>query len=364
MKILHLSTEPSWRGGERQILFLHQELLAKGIDSSIACRENSPVHDFCIENKLPFIAWPFRSAYDLITAHKIKSFCRENSIHILHMHTAKGHTLGVMAGLMGLKITMVLSRRVDFSVKHNWLSRFKYNYPAIKKIICVSDKIREIMRPDLVNPSVLTVVHSGIDLRPFENKKKNTYLKEKYKLPGGTILIGNTSALADHKDYFTFIDTAKALTKTRKGVKFFIIGEGPLEKEIRAYIKDNQLENDIIMTGFITEIPYILKSLDVFLFTSKTEGLGTSVLDALAAGLPVVATRAGGVKEIISHQENGYLCETGDIQSLAESVSDLIENPGKAQKFINKGYETVKKFSKAATAQKTLEIYQQLLDTK
>jgi glycosyltransferase involved in cell wall biosynthesis len=258
---------------------------------------------------------------------------------------------------------LILSRRVDFPIKPNRLSKYKYNHPLIRKIICVSDEIKRISSQDIKDKEKLITIHSGVDLGKFKKIKNRNFLRTQFSLNENNILIGNTSALADHKDYFTFIDTAEIISKKHKEAIFFIMGDGPLRERIKEYIESKNLKN-IILTGFVNEIIEALSSLDIFLFTSKTEGLGTSVLDALGCGVPVVATKAGGVPEMIEHNKNGLLANTQAPKELAQSIELLINDESLRSRFNKEGKKTILNFSKEKTAAETIKIYEELTTGK
>jgi len=205
------------------------------------------------------------------------------------------------------------------------------------------------------------VVHSGIDLNRFKANNQNV-LREEFRLDKETILIGNIAAIAPHKDYFTFVDTAEKLMKSGLKIKFFIIGaDGGEEQAVKKYMTQKGLVTDFIFTGFRKDIPQILPVLDVFLFTSKEEGLGTSVIDALACGVPIVATNAGGIPEIINSAKSGLLSNIGDSTSLAENVKQILVKPLLKKKLVRNGLKTAQQFSKKVMAEKTLKAYQEIL---
>jgi glycosyltransferase involved in cell wall biosynthesis len=361
MKVLHLSSERDWRGGEQQIAYLVEESLKLGVEAIVACKAGSAMEAYLVERGLARLSLPFASPYDLRTAAAIKRYCAREKVDLVHLHSGKGHALGVLAGLLKMRVPMVLSRRVDFPLKDNWLSRFKYNHPDIKKIICVSDAIARIVGGAIRDPKTLATVHDGIDPRRFSEAHDPHYLHKLYRLPPATILIGNTSALAGRKDYFTFIDAAEVLLKRREDLHFFMIGDGPLKARLHRHIERKRLQGHITMTGFVKNIPQVLPALDLFLFTSKTEGLGTSLLDAMAAGVPVVATAAGGVVEVVRHGRNGLLSPVADAASLAENVSRVLSDDVLRRRLVQGGQATAEKFSKAAMAKNTVAIYQSLL---
>jgi len=140
-------------------------------------------------------------------------------------------------------------------------------------------------------------------------------------------------------------------------VKFFIIGTGPLEEKIKQYCIQKKLSNHIIFTGFRTDIQEILPELDIFLMTSETEGLGTSIIDAFACQLPVVATRAGGIPEIVQHEKNGLLADIKDANELANQIERILNGSIDLDKIINEQQKTLQKFTKSVTAHKTLLEY-------
>lgn len=359
-RILHLSSEKSWRGGEQQIAYLIQELDQQGIENVVVCRSHSAFEAYCRRNSWKFYSLPFNGSIDLTTILGIKNICKKEEIDLIHIHSAKSHSLAVMSHLFGNKIPLILSRRVDFPVRNNFLTQWKYNYPAIRQIICVSKAIEQIVKSSIRQPERCTTIHSGIDITRF--KKPTGYLRKTYQVPDEVILIGNTSALAAHKDYFTFINTVDTFCQYNIPSRFFIIGDGPEKQIIQNYITEKGLQQHIIMTGFLDSIPEVLPELDIFLITSEAEGLGTSVLDAFACKVPVVATNAGGIPEMVIHEKTGLLAEVKDAPQLARYLSKLIKDPPLKQTLIENAYQhLLNNFTKEKMAIKTLKIYQEMI---
>ena len=361
IRVLHLSSESTWRGGEQQIIYLVEETRKLGVEAVVACKEDSAVAKYCEENDLPYYALAFRSAYDFSTAREIIKITEIEHFDLIQTHTSKSHTMSVIAGLIGLRPPQIMTRRVDFPVKDNWFSRFKYNYSKIARIICISETIRKITEPDIKDKSKLVTIHSGTDTEKFAPYKNSNWLRRKYGLSEETIIIGNTSAISNQKDYPTFIETAQWIMRRELDVRFFIIGDGPQREEIEALVETKGLSDKIQFTGFRKNIKEVLPSLDLFLFTSQTEGLGTSVLDAMAAGVPVVATNAGGVSEMVNHKKNGMLCAIKNSECLSRSALRILDTPEYAAELVEEGYKTVRNFSKEKTAARTLELYKEVL---
>lgn len=359
LNILHVVTAMSWRGGEQQAAYLIEELEKRQINQTVLCSQGSEMEVHCQKNAINYMACRKRGSMDLKYARTLKKLCVKLEIDLVHLHDSHAHTFAVIAAsLFRNRTPLVLSRRVDFPIGNNWASRYKYNHPNIKKIICVSDKIKEITSKGISRKEKLTTVHSGIDLNKF---RKTDKLRKELKLQDGIYLIGNSSALADHKDYFTFVDVAEKVLAEREDLLFIIFGKGPLEQEIKDYIRGKHLEKDILMMGFRDDIAEILADLDIFLMTSKTEGLGTSVIDAFAAGVAVVSTAAGGIPELVENEETGLLCGVKDVECLSNSVMKILNHPDIKEELQRKAKEKARNFSKEATAEKTLAFYKQIL---
>lgn len=361
IRVLHLSSEASWRGGEQQIIYLVEESRKLGVDAIVCCRDGSEVHRYCVAHHIPCEPVPFRSAYDWRTAWKIKRICKRLHIDLIQTHTSKSHTLAVIAGVFGLNVPQIMTRRVDFPVKDNWFSRFKYNYSKIARIICISQTILEMTEKDIRDKQKLLCIHSGVDMDRFSEFAQSDWLRQEYQKSADTFIIGNTSAISDQKDYYTFVNVAERILRVRTDVHFFIVGDGPEREQIAAYVSEKGLADRITLTGFSKNIREILPSFDIFLFTSKTEGLGTSVLDAMVAGVPIVTTAAGGVPEMIRHEENGLMYQVKDEEGLTAGVLRMMNGPQLAKRLADMARETVKEFSKEKTAASTVEVYKEIV---
>lgn len=363
LNILHISTPKSWRGGEQQLFYLFEELEKKGIKQTLLCRKGSEIAKKAEAKGWNVIECNKRTAIDLHFAYQVKKVCKKLSITHIHTHDSHAHSFAILsAAIWGNKTPIVVSRRVDFAIKPTWFSKYKYNHELVKRILCVSDAIKEITAPDISNKEVLKTVHSGIDISRFVFQKEYPgILRKEYNVPLGKTIIGNVAAIAPHKDYFTFIDTVEKVMSQVENVHFFIIGTGPNEEEIKNYASLKKVNKHITFTGFRKDIPQILPELDIFLITSETEGLGTSVIDAFACKVPVVATRAGGIPELVIHEETGLLSDVKDSEGLAKNIISILNSEVATEDLITNQQHLLKQFTKEATAEKTLKEYHSIL---
>jgi glycosyltransferase involved in cell wall biosynthesis len=362
--ILHVSTPTTWRGGEQQAAYLTIALKVSGIIQIVLCPDQSALSAKMKAAAIPVESFSSRGLLYIKLARHIAKLCKEKQIDIIHCHDSHAHSAAVIsASLFNNPTPIIVSRRVDFPVSSNFLSGWKYNHPSVKRIICVSEMIKTITAPTIKDPSRLAVVYSGIDLTRYKTLNTDRKLIAELNLDPSVRLVGNISALADHKDYPTFLHTAAAICKEKDDIHFIIAGNGPEEEKIKSIILEQNLSDKVHLLGFRDDVVQVMQSLDVFLMTSITEGLGTIVLDAFAAGIPVVATRAGGIPEMVVDGVTGLLADPGDVCGLNNATLRILNNPDLRNDLIENGKERVKDFSFQATAEKTLEIYREESET-
>lgn len=360
MKILHISTAKSWRGGEQQLTYLVHGLEALHQESIVLCPEDAALARNIPQN-YSLITYTKRGGLDIFAAKRLNRIIKKYQITLIHGHDAHAHNMIWLAHLFfGLDTPVVMARKVDFKIKKS--SSFKYNCSAIKAYICVSDAVKKILQSTVKNHSILHVVHDGIDLTKFDYLPTNYYLRSQYGILADQILIANIAAIAGHKDYYTFVNTAEILIhKYGAKIRFLCIGaDGGEQKNIDAYIAQKGLQDYIQITGFIPDIYKYIAEIDVFLFTSKLEALGSTLLDVMASKVPIVSTQAGGIPEVVEHGVTGLLAEVGDARSLATHVQSILQQTTLREQLSSQAYAKVYQFSQDELAKKTLKIYQQV----
>ena len=362
MRVLHISSPKTWRGGEQQLMYLVEELNKVGVWQIVMCPFNSLVHKYCLKNHINHVTYFKGFSANPMVAFRVSHICKRENLDLIHVHDSHAHTFAVLSTVISNnQLPIIVSRRVDFPIQSGPISTFKYNHPRISKILCVSSAIKDVMMPSIEDPTKLEVVYSGVDLSKFDREGLPPSLREELGLDSDVLLIGNVAALAPHKDYATFIRTAKCVIESGAKVHFLAIGDGPSRKVVEECIAEFGMEKHITLLGFRDDIIDILPQLDIFLITSETEGLGTSILDAQVAGVPIVATKAGGIIEVVQQEENGLSAEVADDEMLAEQVLRYVNDTGLRIKMAEAAKESVKKFSKTETAKRTKVVYELVL---
>ncbi|EQA45296.1 glycosyltransferase, group 1 family protein [Leptospira broomii serovar Hurstbridge str. 5399] len=359
--ILHIDTETGWRGGERQLFLLAEGLKKRKIQQLILCRPGSALETKANEAGLPTVTLPLKSEWDFASVTALRDLVRAKGVRIIHAHTAKAHSIAWMAKAKLPQVRLIVSRRVDFKIRRNWFSRRKYVSPRVDMFLSVSNKIRDVLIQGGVDPAKIVTVYSGIELNLASRKHSNAaFLRKEFHLQKDELVIGNIAALVDHKDQRTLLN-AIALIETEQKFKVFIVGEGALRKELEDLARQKGLLDRVVFTGFREDIPEFLSLFDIFTLTSKEEGLGTSILDAMAAGLPIVATNGGGISEMLTPEKGAFVAQVGDAEFLAKSYKTLLEDSRLRKTFGAFNKEFVKKFSIKNTVRRTELAYYSFL---
>ena len=358
--ILHIDSERGWRGGQQQAAYLLKGLLAKGYKTAIVCQPESEFEKYCIENKLPHYPIKMRGEIDLPAAFKIANICKKECYDILHLHSAHAVATGLWVKLFASGLKLIGVRRVDFHIKNNPFSKFKYMSKRIEKHVCISENIRTVMLEDGIADDRLQVIHSGVDPKRFSDVQPPSDFRERIGIPNDHIIVGTVAALAGHKDYPNLLNAAKIIIESTDNVTFCAVGDGPDEKEILKLADELNLNDRFIFTGYRTDVGNFLKTFDIFVLASYLEGLGTSILDAQACGLPVIGCQVGGIPELIDHDVFGMLVPSRDSEALAEAIRDLANDEGKRTRLGLAGKESCERFNIENTINKNIELYNKL----
>jgi len=343
MKILHISTIMEWRGGDNQMLTTYHILKGhRDLSQIILCPENSVLLQKCKEANIPVHSAPKKSKFSLAFLKTIIRVVKEENIDVIHVHDSTALTLSLFSLKFLPKLKLVYSRKRNNKVKSNYLKKRKYNHPGITKIICVSQAVKDVLLPVLKDPDKAIVIYDGIDVQKFSNPAIITNIRSEFRLKPDSIIIGNIAGLTRQKDLFTFLDTAELVLKdTNKDINFVLVGEGPLESELKDYSIKLGISDRVYFAGFRRDIPSILAQFDIFLLSSETEGLPLSVMEAFAAKVPVVATSAGGTGEAVINRETGMISPVKDAQALASNALEVINAPHLAEDMKNNAFRLV-----------------------
>ncbi len=344
--VLHINTEKTWRGGESQVFSLVTGLRKAGHRVCVAALPGGALAGRCREAGIDLFEVKMAGDLDIGAASRIARFARERGFDILHAHTARAHALGLLARHMGAPGKLVVARRLDFPISTGLAGRLKYRSSRVDMFLAVADVIRRILIEAGVSPGKIRVVNSSIDLSRFEEARSRraslrAEVRDELGLPHHDPVIGNVAALADHKSQTDLIAAVPALLREIPAARVIIAGEGKLRPALEAQIRSLGLGERVRILGFRSDVPRLLAALDLFVMSSKLEGFCNSVLEAFAMSLPVVATRAGGLPEMVFDGETGLLTPVHDPASLAAALVRMLGDGEMARRMAEAGRRLV-----------------------
>jgi len=358
MNVLHIDEQRRWGGGEQQASYLIRGLACRGHTCIIAGRPGTPFLE--ADHGVPDlvrIAAPFWGEMDLWSAWRLARAVRDHHIGIIHAHTSHAHTSACLARAMAGRGKVIVSRRVPYLVKNTWINRWKYGLPD--HIVCVCERIGEVMEAFGIEASRRTVVQSAIDLTRFDVEP---IPRAELGVPGDGPLLGNVASLVSSKDQATLVAAMPAVRGAVPGVHLVIAGEGYLRGAIEAQIRELGLADTVTLLGHRTDVPRILRTLDLFILCSKDEGAAGAILEAMACERPVVATNVGGIPERVQHEDTGLLVPPSDPAALAAAIIRTLREPALAQAMASRGKAQVHaRFAAAAMVEGNLRVYERLL---
>jgi len=358
LHIAHIDTEATWRGGEQQVFSLIRGLTDRGHSALAVVRKGG-----ALQQKLqgePVGVMPLRplGEWDFIAAHFLNRKLKEEKVDIVHAHTAHGVALAALATL-GTTIPIVVTRRVDFHLRPHFFSRWKYG--RARKIIAISERVREVLLRDGILKEKLALVPSGIDPARFSNLSRAS--RADLQVGDEAIVIGQVAALAPHKDQVTFLKAVALIREKFRRVRAVIVGEGEERHRLEKLATELNITDIVRFLGFKEDPLRYLMAFDIFCLSSKEEGLGTSVLDAMALRIPVVATETGGIPELIEDGMTGYLTPPGNPEQLAAALTRAILNLGKevTREICLRAFEKSRDWTISRTVNLTEEVYREVV---
>jgi L-malate glycosyltransferase len=357
---IHLDTARTWRGGQNQVLVTVMGLRALGHRTTLVAHPSGQLRQRVNEG-LDLIPLAPTNEMDLAAAWRLSRLLKRLKPEIVHAHDPHGVAMAALALSMSTELVkppLVAARRVDFHLKGNSLSRWKYR--QVDCFICVSEAIRKMLISDGVPAARAVVVNEGIDLDRVDAAPP-ARLHEELWLPRHAPIIGNVAALVPHKGQRHLIDAASIVVRQVPDARFVIAGEGELHGALERQIRDRRLEKHVILLGFRPDVLSLHKVFDVFVMSSVTEGLGTSLLDAMACGKPVVATRAGGIPEVVEDGLTGLLVPTRDPEEMAAAIVRLLNDAALRRQMGEAALLSVReRFSVERMVLDTLRVYQRV----
>jgi len=358
MKVLHVEAGRNLYGGAQQVLYLLEGLHARGIANLLACPRGCAL----ARAAAPFAQvheMPMWGDMDFLMPLRLYRLMRRERPDMVHLHSRIGADVmgGIAARAAGLPV--VYSRRQD-NPEPAWSVRLKYRLHD--RVIAISDGIAQVKLAEGLSPQRLRVVRSVVDARPYRGVPERDWFRGEFGLPESARTLAVVAQLIERKGHLLLLEALPPLLAEFPDLHVLFFGKGPLDARLRETIRERQLQARVRLAGFRTDLSRILPCLDLLVHPAYREGLGVSLLQASAAGVPIVACRAGGIPEAVRDGVNGLLVPPGDVESLRAAIARLLRDPQEARTMGERGRELVaKEFSPDSMVEGNLAVYREVL---
>jgi glycosyltransferase involved in cell wall biosynthesis len=311
---------------------------------------------------------------DLAAFIRLYILYRKEKFDIVHTHTAKAGALGrIAARLAGIPVIIHTPHGHNF---YGYFNAFaSWLIIGIEKILTrLTDKImvltelekKDYIRYRVASEAKLVLIYQGLELGRFGQTIADTAkLKENLKIGNEESVVGFVGRLEQIKGPQYFTEAAKIVLEKRKNTKFILVGEGSLRKALETQVAAWGLRDRIIFTGWRDDIPEIMSALDLLVLSSLNEAVGIVLIEAQAQGLPVVATKVGGVPEVVKDNVSGILVPPKDSAGLAQAILAILDNPDKGKAMSEAAKAWVRdRFKAEKMCREVLRLYTQALKDK
>ena len=381
MRILQVSSARAFGGGERHLADLARGLARRGHELFAALAHDSPLRDEL--DALPprnVHTLALRNALDIGSALKLARVALDEKVDVIHAHVARDYTLASLAARRATAARLVITRHVLFP-----LSRLhRRALSNVSRVIAVSDAVaRSLRAQNIFDPEKIRIVTNGVDLRRFADaraefersveKSEKSVEESGRDSPEGDrarrpLRVGIVGELSEVKGLEDFVRAA-AVVAERFGdaVEFVIVGDdatrtGEYRARVERLVAELGLKERVRLLGRLGEVAGVLVSLDVFVSASRTESFGMAMAEALACGVPVVATATDGAREIVEDGHTGSIVPIGDADALAAAVASLLEDEGRRLAFGARASESARaRFNLERMIEETERVYAEAL---
>jgi glycosyltransferase involved in cell wall biosynthesis len=359
LQVAHFDTGREWRGGQAQILMLTEGLARRGV-SNVLLAPPGPLFERAQASGVEVESWRPVGDLDVFALARALSVLRARGVDVVHCHSARAHAVGVPAARIARARAVIVSRRVAEPVAGHPLSAFKYRMP-VDRYLCVSRAVMETMRAAQVPESKLVLVPSGVVLSPPVAAEPAS-LRVLIGAPASAPIVVTPAALTLEKLHEDLLRAAPAVLQQVPEVRFVWLGDGPRRAALEHLRDQLGLQGRVFLLGFRPDARALVAQCTVAALASELEGIATALIEAQAAGVPVVATRVGGIPEVVHDGVSGRLVPPHDSGALAAALIEALTQPERARAWSEQARLGVMQFDIERTVDRTLDEYRRVLE--
>lgn len=356
--VVHVETGRHLYGGPLQVYYLLCGLKARGVHNVLVCPEGSAIAQAAAQ-VATVRAMRMRGDIDLGFIGRLRAILRAERPVIVHLHSRRGADVlgGIAARLAG--VTCVLSRRVD-NPESRLIVRFKYG--LYDHVVAISDGVKKVLLSEGVPAAKVRTARDAVDTEQFRPGCRWPEWRAALDLAPDALVVGMAAQMIERKGHRYLLEAAPHVLAAFPSARFLVFGRGPLESQLRDQVMRLGVAERIRFLGFRDDLERLLPCLDLLVHPATLEGLGVILLQAAACGLPIVASAAGGIPEIVRDGVNGRLVAPGDASALARAMIELLGDPARRRQMGQAGRRIVEaEYSIETMVEGNLEVYRALL---
>jgi len=370
MRVLHLLSSTGYHGAENMAAELIRQLTACGVNNDLGVFRSSDRSNLDILNATQDaissgMVYECRGRFDINTVFALRNYIKNHDVDIIHSHKYKTNLYAFLANI-GVRKKLV-------STCHNWLGeslsmRFyawldKRVLRHFDMVVGVSEEIRSELRRHM-SPDRIRSVGNGVDIRKYTRTMDNGEAKKRLGI-GSKYVIGFVGRLSPEKGIDYLLRAVSGLVKEGLDVSALIVGDGELAAALKQEANRLQITDRVTFTGNRSDTPLLYSAMDVFVLPSQQEAFPMVLLEAMACGVPIVATRVGDVAEIVEPGVSGLLVDTRDAAALQSAMARIMSDEALARRMSAAAEaRAVDRFSSSAMAKQYLAIYERITDAR
>ena len=362
--ILHTIQVGGPGGAETLMLTLAAGLNSARFRSVVLCPDGSWLPAQLKEAGIPVRLASSPHWYDLEVPWEMARLVRQENVGLIHAHLPGQNFYASVVGTL-LRRPVVVTYHGEIELQNGWKQALQLSTvrTAASAFVVVSDQMRSVLESAGFSRDRLVRIYNGIDATRFSSAATGSLRKELDLAPDQP-LVGMIANIRPPKGHDNFIRAARLVADRFPAARFVVAGDhmDGLSERLRALVAELNLLDRFVFLGFRSDVPAILRDLDVFVLPSLSEGLPFVALEAMGAGKPSVMTRCGGPEELVDDGVNGYLVPVSDPLALAEKIGLLLSDPERAQAMGKAAQETVwRDFSRDVMMRQYTKLYERLL---
>jgi len=368
LRVLHVIGGGEFGGAERHILNLATAINPDMAEVSVCCLFADPFVRVAREAGIRSHSVPMRHKLDFGIVTKLRDLIIEEGIHLVHTHGVRANLVGRLAARMAgidTVVTTVHSLLVQdypglFSrLANTFIERASRGLTT--QFIAVSGGLQKALIQQGIPEKKITVIYNGLNPGLFQQADSAGRWREKAGFSPGVPLVAIVGRLHPVKGHRYFLRSAAEILEKRTDVHFLVVGSGPERDSLEEYTRKLGISEHVTFTGFVSDVTELMPDLNLLIVPSLWEGFGLTALEAMAVGVPVVATSVGGLPEIVEHGATGLLVPPANEAGLTRGISWMLDHPQEAVEMAAAARHVVEqKFTASVMARKTEELYRRL----